>query len=207
MNESSHQPIQVFLVDDEPSVTASLKWLLESVRIPATSFDSPVAFLQAIDGFDGPACAILDLRMPDMSGLELQQALAERRCDMPLVFLTAHGDVPAAVNALQAGAIDFVQKPFNPDAFLASVRKAMRLARDRYEARVARRVIESRLQQLSAREGDVLHGLLEGRTSKEIARRLNISPKTVDVHRANVMRKMQVDSSGQLLRLLGSRMV
>lgn len=196
-------PVHVFLVDDEPSVTDALTWLLESVRIESTAYATPSAFLEAIHRFDGPACAVIDLRMPEMSGLELQRQLAEAGCRLPLIFLSAHGDVPAAVNAMQAGAIDFVQKPFHPDRFLDSVRKAIRLAREQHVSQQGRMSLQRQLDQLSARELDVLRGLLNGRTSKEIAKKFDISPKTVDVHRANVMRKMGVDTSAELVRLVG----
>lgn len=203
MNEPAKIPVLVFLVDDERRVTDALGWLLDSVKIPSRAFDSASTFLAALDRIDGPACAVLDLRMPEMSGLELQQRLLEAGHDLPLIFLTAHGDVPAAVNAMQAGALDFVQKPFNPNDFLASVRRAIRQARNRYEERTADQALRRRLEQLSRREVDVLRGLLDGRTSKEIARELEISPKTVDVHRANVMRKMGAGTSTELVRMVG----
>ncbi len=203
MTDLAPTSAHVFLVDDEPSVTDALTWLLESVRIDATAFASPSLFLEAIRRFEGPACAVVDLRMPEMSGLELQRQVTEAGRQLPIVFLTAHGDVPAAVNAMQAGAIDFVQKPFNPDRFLESVRKAIRLAREQYALCQERMLWQRQLDQLSARETEVLHCLLDGRTSKEIAKKLAISPKTVDVHRANVMRKMGVDTSAELVRLVG----
>lgn len=203
MNEPAKIPVLVFLVDDERRVTDALGWLLDSVKIPSRAFDSASTFLAALDRIDGPACAVLDLRMPEMSGLELQQRLLEAGHDLPLIFLTAHGDVPAAVNAMQAGALDFVQKPFNPNDFLASVRRAIRQARNRYEERTADQALRRRLEQLSRREVDVLRGLLDGRTSKEIARELDISPKTVDVHRANVMRKMGAGTCTELVRMVG----
>lgn len=199
----SQLSVQVFLIDDEIGVTDALGWLLESVKIPSRAFHSASTFLAALERFDGPACAVLDLRMPEMSGLELQQRLVEAGHDLPLIFLTAHGDVPAAVNAMQAGAVDFVQKPFNPNSFLASIRRAIQQARDRYDERTADRELQRRIGQLSAREMDVLRGLLDGRTSKEIAKALDISPKTVDVHRANVMRKMGAATSAELVRMVG----
>ncbi|UWU89064.1 response regulator transcription factor [Bradyrhizobium sp. CB1015] len=195
--------VEVFLVDDEKDVTDALAWLLDSVKIRSRAFASASAFLEALGQFDGAACAVVDLRMPEMSGLELQNRIAESGHDLPLIFLTAHGDVPAAVNAMQAGATDFIQKPFNPDKFLASVQRAMRLAGERHTRRLADLKIHGLIKQLSAREHDVLHGLLDGRTSKEIAVALDISPKTVDVHRANVMKKMGVASSAELIRLVG----
>lgn len=203
MSDASSIAVEVFLVDDETSVTDGLAWLLESVKIPSRAFSSGREFLVAARAFEGAACAVVDLRMPEMSGLELQQELHDAGCDIPLIFLTAHGDVPAAVNAMQAGAVDFVQKPFNPDRFLASVRKAIRIAREQSLARASRRAWQRRLGLLSVREREVLRGLLDGRTSKEIAKALALSPKTVDVHRANIMRKVNVETSAELVRLLG----
>lgn len=196
-------PVRVCLVDDEPAVTDALVWLLDSVRIPATAFNSTSRFLATLPSIAGPACAVIDLRMPEMSGLELQQQLHRDGHDLPLIFLSAHGDVPTAVKAMQEGALDFVLKPFNPDAFLASVRKAIRRARELHEGRMARAAVSRRLSLLSAREREVLGGVLDGRTSKEIARQLAISPKTVDVHRANLVRKMRVDTTAELIRLVG----
>jgi FixJ family two-component response regulator len=195
--------VEVFLVDDETDVTDALAWLLDSVKIRSRAFPSASAFLQALGGFEGVACAVVDLRMPEMSGLELQSRVLEAGHDLPLIFLTAHGDIPAAVNAMQAGATDFIQKPFNPDKFLASVQRAMRLASERHAKRAVDLEIRRLVEQLSSREQEVLDSLLDGRTSKEIAAALGISPKTVDVHRANVMKKMGVTSSAELIRLVG----
>lgn len=202
---SDSDVVMVFLVDDKPSVTDGLTWLLESVKIPSAAFNSVSEFMQAIHTYGGIACAVVDLRMPEMSGLELQKQLISEGIDCPLVFLTAHGDVPAAVNAIQAGAVDFVQKPFNPEAFLTSVRKAIRLARELRRDHDLHKDVRQRLKHLSAREREVLQGLVDGLTSKEIARRLDISPKTVDVHRANVIRKMGTERSAELLQLLGNQ--
>lgn len=203
MSSTAAVPVQVYLVDDEHDVTDALTWLLESVKIPSRAYASGAEFLAALPLLTGPGCAVLDIRMPEMSGLELQRHLLDAGQDMPLIFLTAHGDVPAAVNAMQAGAVDFIQKPFNPDAFLASVHRAIRFARERHAQQMSELDIRRSLAQLSAREQEVLKGLLDGRTSKEIARSLDISPKTVDVHRANVIRKMGAGSSAELLRLVG----
>lgn len=200
MTDPTLPPVHVFLVDDEVEVTDALAWLLESVHVESTAYSSPSEFLALMRNFDQPACAVVDLRMPEMSGLELQRQLSEIGCSLPLIFLTAHGDVPAAVNAMQAGATDFVQKPFNPDRFLDSVRKACRVAREQHVLRQGRMAMQRQLDQLSNREVDVLRGLLDGRTSKEIARKLAISPKTVDVHRANILRKMNVNTCAELVR-------
>ncbi len=198
-------PVLVLLVDDEPDVTAALAWLLESVKLQSHTFGTAAAFLDALAHIRGPVCAVLDLRMPEMSGLELQRRLLDEGFDIPLMFLTAHGDVPAAVNAMQAGATSFLQKPFNPQDFLTGVNAIVRLARKRYARQQRERDLRGHLARLSARENEVLQGLLDNRTSKEIARTPGISPKTVDVHRANVIRKMGVANGAELVRVLGAR--
>lgn len=195
--------VKVYLVDDEPSVTEAIVWLLESVKITALAFSSANLFLKTMDHEKGPACAVIDLRMPEMSGLELQQRLNEtRHKNMPIIFLTAHGDVPAAVSAIQAGALDFLQKPFNPNTFLEKVRQAMRLAKETHERTQKIKQLNECIETLSPREYEVLEGLLAGHTSKEIARQLEISPKTVDVHRSNVLRKTGAHTSLELMRAL-----
>ena len=198
----SELPVTVFLVDDDPEVTASLAWLLESVKIATRTENSPLAFLQAIREVSGPACAVLDLRMSEMSGLELQQRLTAEGLEIPLIFLTAHGDVPAAVNAMQAGAVDFLQKPFNPQVFLSGVNRMIRQARERFGEREEKARLARLLAKLSRREADVLDALFDGLTSKEIGRLLEVSPKTVDVHRANIMRKLGVSTGTGLTRML-----
>lgn len=198
----SSEAVQVLLVDDEPGLTDALAWLLESVRIQSRAFSSATAFIEALPRLSGPKCAVIDLRMPEMSGLELQKWLIEHGHDIPMMFLTAHGDVPAAVNAMQAGAVDFVQKPFNPDAFLRSVNRIVRLARERHERQCRQHAVDELQAKLSTRERDVLACLLRGQSSKEVARKLDISPKTVDVHRANIMKKLMVSNVSELQRLL-----
>ena len=178
-------------------------WLLDSVKIACVVNNSVPSFLHALESFEGPACAVIDLRMPGMSGLEVQKHLIDAGFDLPIMFLTAHGEVPAAVTAMQAGAIDFIQKPFNPDSFLTSVQRAMRLAGERYAKRAVDLELRRLVEQLSSRERDVLCGLLDGRTSKEIAIALDISRKTVDVHRANLSRKLHVTTHAELIRLFG----
>lgn len=196
--------VQVFLLDDENAVTDGVMWLLESVRIPSRSFDHAERFKQALREAKTPVCAVLDLRMPGTSGLELQQQLIDEGLDVPLIFLSAHGDVPAAVLAMQQGAVDFLQKPFNSQAFLNSINRIVRLARERFVRRQVDQGVRCLLLRLSARELEVLDGLLEGKTSKHLARDLGISPKTIDVHRASVMRKLAVTSGAELVRLVGA---
>jgi len=198
----SDSPVEVFIVDDEPEVLEGLAWLLESVKIRARTFTSPAAFLAAVGEADGAVCAVLDLRMPEMSGLELQKKLVDDGHDIPLFFLSAHGDIPAAVNAMQLGATDFLQKPFKPQDFLDAINKVMRVAREHHARRMKDAGWQQRLSRLSTRELEVLEALKKGYTSKEIARLHDISPKTVDVHRANVLRKLGVSTTLELQRLI-----
>lgn len=199
----STEPVQVFLVDDERDVTDGLMWLLDSVKIPSRAFSNAEDFLAVARKTTGPACAVLDLRMAETSGLALQRRMLEDGLQLPLIFLSAHGDVPAAVTAIQHGAIDFLEKPFKPQAFLDAVNRLMRIARERHEQNAQENDFKESVKKLSARETEVLGRLIEGRTSKETAQILHISPKTVDVHRASIMRKMMVTSIGELQRLIG----
>lgn len=213
---TSQPPVTVFLVDDEPDVSTALVWLLDSVKIHARAFQSGEEFLRALASYNGPSCAVLDLRMPETSGLDLLQRMIEIGHRIPVIFLSAHGDVPAAVNAMQLGAIDFLQKPFNSQTFLDSVNRAIRLARAAYAQHARESDTQTILARLSEREKDVLEAMLRGQTSKEIAKSLGISPKTVDVHRANMMHKLKVATYRDLLNMvrgdslpdvLGSRLV
>lgn len=196
------QPADIFLLDDEPQVTDGLVWLLESVKLKARVFHEPQRFIDAVRRHRGPLCAVLDLRMPRMSGLEVQQALVDSGHDIPLFFLTAHGDVPAAVNAMQGGAMTFLQKPFRTQEFLDAVNRLLEAAVLRFDRAARRREASQRLDKLSARELEVLERMLQGMTSKEIARALAISPKTVDVHRSNLMRKLDAESVSTLHKLV-----
>lgn len=198
---ATQAPMTVFLVDDEPDVSTALVWLLDSVKIHARAFQSGEEFLNALASHEGPCCAVLDLRMPETSGLELLQRMNELNHRIPVIFLSAHGDVPAAVNAMQLGAIDFLQKPFNSQIFLNSINRAIRLARTAYERMSRESDMQNFIARLSEREKDVLQALLRGQTSKEIAKALGISPKTVDVHRANIMHKLKVTTYRDLLNI------
>jgi len=196
---TSQPAVTVFLVDDEPDVSTALIFLLNSVRIDARAFQSGEEFLRELETFNGPACAVIDLRMPELNGLELLQRMNDIGHKIPALFLSAHGDVPAAVSAMQLGAIDFLQKPFNSQIFLDSVSRAIKLAREAYEQRLRDTGRQAMLARLSGRENDVLQCVLRAQTSKEIARSLGISPKTVDVHRARVMSKLEVTTYRDLL--------
>lgn len=195
------EAVSIFLVDDEPDVTRGLCWLLESVQVAARAFNRPGEFIEAFSQHSGPACVVLDLRMPELSGLETMERMLKLRPDVPIIFLSAHGDVPSAVRAMKLGAVDFLQKPFNPQQFLDCVARSTQIALQRHAELKERRQREDVLSRLSPRERDVFRHLLEGASSKEIGRSLEISPKTVEVHRANVLRKLEVSS----VRELGSR--
>lgn len=190
--------VRIYLVDDEPDVTRGLNWLLESVDLPAEAHQHGESFLDSLDQHPGPACAVLDLRMPGLSGIELMEKLVARRPDIPIVFLSAHGDVPSAVRAMKLGAFDFLQKPFNPQQFLDCIHRARGKAVERHASFLKRRDYDQSLSRLSAREREVMELMIDGGSSKEIGRRLGISPKTVDVHRANILRKLEVANAREL---------
>ena len=190
----------VYIVDDDASVRGALRALLGSVGLPAADFASAETFLEAVDE-QSRGCLLLDVRMPGMSGLQLQQVLRERRVRVPVVMITAHGDVPMAVRAMKAGAIDFIEKPFNHQQLLERIQGCLEAdALARSEAR-HHRDAAAVLDQLTPREREVLELLVNGKPSKIIAAALGISEKTVDVHRSNLMRKTSTRSVAELVRL------
>jgi FixJ family two-component response regulator len=205
MSAGADETVEILLVDDEPDVTRGLCWLLESVNLRSRSFGNAGDFLAALDAHREPACAVLDLRMPGVGGLELMERLTQARPDVPIIFLSAHGDVPSAVRAMKLGAHDFLQKPFDPQVFLECVRRCSALARERHAALLSERSFAEHLERLSPRERDILRYLLQGASSKEIGRALKISHKTVEVHRANVLRKFNVGTSRELEIRFGGR--
>jgi FixJ family two-component response regulator len=178
----------VFVVEDDAAVRDALAQLLEGKRFRVKVFENAERFLEACEpGQSG--CLLLDLRLPGMSGIDLQEALAARGIELPVIFLTGHGDVPSSVRALRAGAVDFLQKPADSRTLLARVSEA--LARDAAgrSERASRDAARKALQQLTSRERDVFPLILAGESSKDIARRLAISHRTVEIHRARIMRK------------------
>ncbi|GAC1632044.1 MAG: oxygen response regulator transcription factor FixJ [Nevskia sp.] len=203
MDEPIALPVRVYLVDDQPDVTEGLRWLLESAGIASEVHPRAADFLSAVARHDGPACVVLDLRMPEIGGLEAAERLAAIRPDLPIVFLTAHGDVPTAVHAMKLGATDFLQKPFDPQAFLDCVTRVSRLARERYEALREQQSRHRRLAKLSPREREILDRIVDGASSKQIAKALAISPRTVDVHRANILGKLGLASVRELTQRFG----
>jgi len=191
----------VHVIDDDADVRQSLAFLLSTAGLAVRVHDSATSFLQVLpEVHDG--CVVTDIRMPGMDGLQLQRRLAELKPGLPVIVITGHGDVALAVDAMKAGAIDFIEKPFDDETLLTAIRAA--LARDaRDSAREAQlAAIRTRLQALSEREREVLQGLVSGKANKVIAYNLGISARTVEVYRANVMTKMQADSLSELVRMV-----
>ena len=191
----------VFVVDDDEAVRDSLRMLLKSVGLPVTLFASAQEFLAAYHP-DHPGCVILDIRMPGMSGLDLQRHLTLRGAIIPIVFITGHGDVPMAVDAMQHGAFDFLQKPFRDQDLIDRVQLAFDkdAASRRALAEVGR--IRDHLESLTAREREVLALVTSGKANKVIAAELDVSPRTVEIHRARVMEKMEAPSLAALVRMV-----
>jgi len=190
----------IFIVDDDADVRDSLEALLESAGYEVRAFSSAKKVLAAGD-LDRAACLVADIRMPDMDGLALQEQLRERKPDLPVIIMTGHGDVPLAVRAMKAGAIDFIEKPFDDDLLLASVLRAREMGgQNRSQTALAEKA-KSRIESLTAREREVLNLLVAGQPNKIIAFDLGISPRTVEIHRANLMEKMQARSLSELVRL------
>ncbi len=188
----------VHIVDDDDGVRQSLAFLLSSAGLPVRLYDSATGFLAALASIQG-GCLITDMRMPDMSGLELLRELRARAIGLPAIVITGHGDVPLAVEAMKAGAVDFIEKPFEEQAILDAVRAALERGDD--EGSGDRAAIAGKLALLSERERQVLDGLTSGHANKTIAHNLGISPRTVEVYRANLMAKMQAKSLSELIRM------
>ena len=190
----------VFVVDDDAAVRQSFEWLVGSVGLKTETYASARAFLEGYDPAR-PGCLVLDVRMPGMSGLELQERLAAQGITLPVIVVSGYGDVPTAVRVMKQGAVDFIEKPFSDQAMLdriqASIERDLKARKDAAERASAR----SNRDTLTRREAEVMDLVILGRSNKEIARDLAISPKTVEVHRANVMKKMQADSLADLVRL------
>lgn len=191
---------EVYVVDDDEAVRDSLEALLQAEGFAVSAFASAQDFLAA-RWTDGPCCALVDLRMPGMDGLTLLAELARRPGAPPAIMITGHGDVPLAVKAMKLGAIDFLEKPFDPETIVACVRAALEQARPRPDAAENPEEVGSRLERLTPRERQVLEQLVIGRANKAIARELGISPRTVEIHRARVMDKMAAESLSHLVRL------
>jgi len=197
----------VYIVDDDASVREALAWLLRSRRLGSQAFDSAEAFLEMIEGAHlppRPACLLLDVRMPGMSGLALFDRLAERGLQqaLPVIFLTGHADVPTAVGAVKRGAFDFCEKPFSDNALVDRVEQALAQSATIVQAQEVRARLRQRLGELTDRERAVMQLVIEGLPNKRIADQLDISVRTVEVHRARVFDKMEVKSAVELANLL-----
>lgn len=190
----------VFIVDDDPSVRRALGELFESERLPSKSFASAEEFLGQHDD-RRPGCLLLDVRMPGTSGLELQDLLTERGVKLPIIFMTAYADVPMSVRAMKAGAIDFVEKPFNEQLLLEAVHRALEQDKQARQSAGEREEARQRLNLLTHRERQVLEQVVAGRSNPEIAEEWSISEKTVKIHRGRVMEKMQANSLPELVVL------
>ncbi len=190
----------VFIVDDDQSVRTALARLMRSAGLHAETFASAKEFLER-EHPDGPGCMVLDLSMPGSNGLDLQQEMAAARIDLPIVFLTGHGNVPSSVKALKSGAVDFLEKPVDEDRLLSAIKDAVeqdiRTRRDRDKLSE----IQGRVARLTRRELQVFRRVVQGKLNKQVAGELGMSEKTVKVHRARVMQKMEADSLAELVRL------
>jgi len=187
----SMQEQTVFVVDDDAAVRDSIKELVESVGLQAEGYDSALAFLDAFES-QRPGCLVLDVRMTEMSGLVLQERLNGLEASIPVILLTGHGDVPMAVQAMRSGAVDFIQKPYREQALLDSINAALATDVPARLSSVATDDVEQRLSSLTGREREVLDQILSGLTSKEIARELGVSPRTVEAHRKNLLQKLGI---------------
>ncbi len=203
-NPAPHRGETVFIVDDDEAMRDSLTWLLEGNGYQVRSFSSAEQFLAAYDASQ-VSCVILDVRMPGMSGPELQERMIAENIDIPIVFITGHGDVPLAVSTMKRGAIDFIEKPFDESELRALVERMLQKARTDHSAAREQRAAKDLLGKLTTREQQVLERIVAGRLNKQIADDLGISIKTVEAHRANIMEKLNVNTVADLLRLALSR--
>jgi two-component system response regulator FixJ len=191
----------VFIVDDDRGVLDSLKFLMRSVGLYAETYQSAQEFLGAFD-LERPGCLVLDVRMPEMGGLELQERLVAMGSSLPVIFITAHGDVPMAVQAVKAGAVDFVQKPFRDQELIDKIQSALQQDAQLRRQIADRADITQRIESLTPRELEVMHLVVEGKPNKVIAHSLGISQRTVEIHRSRVMEKMRAESVPHLVQMV-----
>lgn len=195
------QESTVYIVDDDPDMRDCLRWLLKTVGLRSVCYPSAADFLREFRAEEGPACLLLDVRMPGTSGLDLFEELAARGVAPPVLFVTAYADVPMAVRALKSGAAEFIEKPFNAQALLEKVQAALRDDAERRAREAAAAGVRAKLARLTGKEREVLVMIREGRSNKEIAARLDLTPRAVELRRASLMRKLEVQSLADLLRL------
>lgn len=190
----------VHVIDDDDAMRDSLAFLFKSAKMPAETYESADAFMSKLPQLNG-GCVVTDVRMPGMSGLDLLKRLRELKIGVPVIVITGHGDVPLAVEAMKYGASDFLEKPFDDDLLLGAVRSALSQQASDQERETMRSAVRHRLELLSARERQVLDGLVAGHPNKTIAYDLGISPRTIEIYRANVMTKMEASSLSELVRM------
>ena len=189
---------RVYVVDDDQGMLDSTVWLLESVGLTALPFTSGRAFLDACDEHS-QGCVLLDVRMPGMGGLNVQEAMRSRGIQMPVIFVSGHADVPIVVRAFRAGAVDFIEKPYNEQLLLDSVQQALNQEASSTQADPRLHAVQQRLDSLTPRERDVLLPLVRGYTNREMAEQLDISVKTIDLYRSRVMKRMQAETLADLV--------
>lgn len=199
--QSEHALPRVYLIDDDPVVTFLLVDLVESVGLPYSVYDSALTFLsQDLKGLEG--CIVSDLRMPGMSGLELQDELHRRGFNLPIIFISAYAEVPSVVRAMRGGALDFFQKPFSSQQLVERIQDGLRIDRERAELQAKNRKIGDRIAMLTPREKEVLQGIFEGKLTKVIAEELGISTRTAETYRQLIMQKLQAGSIAELVRIV-----
>ncbi|HKN71613.1 MAG TPA: response regulator transcription factor [Terriglobales bacterium] len=203
MDESQERNAVIAIVDDDLSVRRSLQRLIRSAGWNAESFASAQEFL-ARPGPGTPSCLVLDLRLPGLSGLDLQKRMAEIGLEIPIVFLTGHGDIPASVQAMKAGAVEFLTKPFDEEDLFQAIKEAIERDQRTRQQRAKKRELKNRYASLTAREQEIMEQVISGKLNKQIAAELSITEFTVKFHRGHIMRKMQADSLADLVRMAGN---
>lgn len=196
------QPPTVFIVDDDLDVRRAISLLVRSVDLEAAPFSSAQEFLANYDA-EKPGCLVLDVRMPGMTGLQLHQQMAAHAIRLPVIFVSAHGEIPTVASVIRAGAVDFIPKPFSPQTLLERIHEAISIDWEQRRTHSMAQEVEARVAALTDREREIMQHLTQGESTKIIASSLGISPKTVDNHRAKVLEKMDVDNATQLTILLG----
>lgn len=196
----AEQESTVFVVDDDDAVRNSMRWLVESIGLPVETYASAREFLETHDP-NRPGCLVLDVRMPGMSGLDLQEKLHENGIVIPIIVVTGHGDVPTAVRAIKAGAVEFIEKPVNDQLLLDTIQRCIEKDAEYRRDLAVRGAIEARYLLLTPREREVMAQVVAGEPNKVIARNLDLSAKTIEAHRAAVMRKMEADSLANLVHM------
>ena len=191
---------KVYVIDDDEAMRDSLNFLLDSANYKVTLFETALAFLDALPGLEF-GCVVSDVRMPGLDGIELLKRMKADHSTFPILIMTGHGDVPLAVEAMKLGAVDFLEKPFEDDRLVAMIETAIHQAEPAAKSEALTQEIAARIASLSPRERQVMDGLIAGLSNKLIARDYDISPRTIEVYRANVMTKMQANSLSELVRL------